>query len=177
MIEILRSRRSIRKYEKRPIDEGSLATVKEALLRCPSSRGINPWSFIFVDDGDLLAGLSKAKEHGSGFLENAALAIVVCGDESMSDVWVEDCSIAAIVAQLTAHSLGLGSCWIQIRNRAYSTEKTSEQVVRELLGIPSHLRVESIISIGFPGETKTPVPVEKLHYEKIMYNRYDKVKG
>jgi nitroreductase len=173
MIEILRSRRSVRKYEKRPIDKSSLETLKEALLRCPSSRGINPWLFIFVDEADLLAGLSKAKEHGSGFLKNAALAIVVCGDEAVSDVWVEDCSIAAVVAHLTAHSLGLGSCWIQIRNRAYSSEKTSEQVVRELLGIPSHLRVESIISIGFSGETKTPVPSEKLRYEKIKYNRYE----
>jgi nitroreductase len=171
MIEILRSRRSIRKYEKRPIDEKSLETLKEALLRCPSSRGINPWTFIFVDEVDLLAGLSKAKEHGSGFLNNAALAIVVCGDESDSDVWVEDCSIAAIVAHLTAHSLGLGSCWIQIRNRAHSTEKTAEKYVRELLGLPSNLRVESIISIGFPGENKTPVPAEKLQFEKIKYNR------
>jgi len=173
MIEILRSRRSIRKYEKKPIDERSIETLKEALLRCPSSRGINPWSFIFVDEADLLAGLSKAKEHGSGFLKKAALAIVVCADESLSDVWVEDCSIAAIVAHLTAHSLGLGSCWIQVRNRAHSIEKTSEKYVRELLGIPSNLRVESIISIGFPGETKTPVPVEKLQYEKIKYNRYE----
>jgi nitroreductase len=84
---------------------------------------------------------------------------------------VEDCAIAAIVAHLTAHSLGLGSCWIQIRNRAYSSEKSSEKYVRELLGIPSNLRVESIISIGVPGETKPPVPAEKLQYEKITYNR------
>jgi nitroreductase len=173
LIEILRSRRSIRKYEKRPVDEKTLAILKEALLRCPSSRGINPWTFLFVDDADLLAGLSRAKAHGSGFLKNAALGIVVCGDESESDVWVEDCSIAAVVAHLTAHSLGLGSCWIQIRSRAHSTEKTAEQYVMELLGLPSNLRVESIISIGFPGETRTPVPVEKLQHEKIKYNRYE----
>ena len=172
MIEILRTRRSIRKYEKRPIDQGSLETLKEALLRSPSSRGINPWVFLFVDEIDLLAGLAKAKEHGSGFLKNAALAIVVCGDETRSDVWVEDCSIAAIGAHLTAHALGLGSCWIQIRNRAHSEEKTAENYIRELLGIPLNLRVESIISIGFPGETKTPVPSEKLQYEKIKHNRY-----
>src|SRR5512135_530815 len=115
MIEILRFRRSIRKYIKKAIDGESLEIIKEALLRCPSSRGTNPWTFIFVDEADLLARLSKAKEHGSAFLKNAALAIVVCGDETRSDVWVEDCSIAAIVAQLTAHSLGLGSCWVQIR--------------------------------------------------------------
>lgn len=173
MIEILRTRRSIRKYEKRPIDEKSLETLKEALLRCPSSRGINPWTFLLVDEADLLAGLSKAKEHGSGFLKNAALAIVVCGDETDSDVWVEDCSIAAIVAHLTAHSLGLGSCWIQIRNRAHTAGKTAEEYVRELLGIPASLRVESIISVGFPGETRPPVPAEKLQYEKIKHNRYE----
>jgi nitroreductase len=172
MIEILRSRRSIRKYEKNPIDESSLETLKEALLRCPSSRGINPWSFIFVDEADLLVGLSRAKQHGAGFLKNAALAVVICGDESLSDVWVEDCSIAAIVAHLTAHSLGLGSCWVQIRNRAYSSAKTSEAYVQEMLGIPAHLRVEAIIAIGYPGEAKTPVAVEKLQYEKIKYNRY-----
>lgn len=173
MIEILRTRRSIRKYEKRPIDEKSLETLKEALLRSPSSRGINPWTFILVDEAHLLAGLSTAKEHGSAFLKNAALAVVVCGDETDSDVWVEDCSIAAIVAHLTAHSLGLGSCWVQIRNRAHTAEKTAEEYVRELLGIPASLRVESIISVGFPGETRTPVPAEKLQYEKIKHNRYE----
>jgi nitroreductase len=172
MIEILRSRRSIRKYEKRPIDGESLEIIKEALLRCPSSRGNNPWTFIFIDEADLLDRLSQAKEHGSSFVKNAALAIVVCGDETRSDVWVEDCAIAAITAQLTAHSLGLGSCWIQIRNRPHSAEKTSEAYIQELLTIPENLRVASIISIGFPGETKTPVPAEQLDYGKIKHNRF-----
>jgi nitroreductase len=172
MIELLRTRRSIRKYEKRPIDEKSLETLKEALLRCPSSRGINPWTFVLVDEAHLLAGLSMAKEHGSGFLKNAALAIVVCGDETSSDVWIEDCSIAAIVAHLTAHSLGLGSCWVQIRNRAHSKEQSAEDYVRELLGLPAHLKVASIIGIGYPGETRTPVPAERLAYERIKHNRY-----
>jgi nitroreductase len=172
MIEILRTRRSIRKYEKRPIDGESQETLKEALLRSPSSRGINPWSFIFVDQAELLEQLSKAKEHGSDFVKNAALAIVVCGDERHSDVWVEDCAIAAIVVHLTAHSLGLGSCWIQIRNRPHSAEKSAEAYLQELLGIPKNLRVEAIISVGFPGETKTPVPAKQLDFEKIKQNRF-----
>jgi len=167
-------RRSIRKYEKRAIDRKSLEIMKEALLRCPSSRDIHPWTFIFVDDPDLLKRLARAKEHGSNFLKDAALGIVVCGDETMSDVWVEDCTIASIVVQLTAHSLGLGSCWIQIRNRTHSKEKTAEEYVREHLGIPKNLKVESIISIGFPAETKTPIPADNLDYKKINYNRYGK---
>jgi nitroreductase len=172
MIESLRTRRSIRKYQKRAIDGESLETIKEALLRCPSSRGNNPWTFIFVDEADLLDRLSKAKEHGSGFVQDAALAIVVCGDETRSDVWVEDCAIAAMVAHLTAHSLGLGSCWIQIRNRTHSAEKSAEAYIQDLLGIPKNLRVEAIISLGFPGETKTPVPVGQLDFGKIKHNRF-----
>jgi len=172
MIEILRTRRSVRKYERRPVDPDSLEMLKEALLRCPSSRGINPWTFVFVDDPDVLGKLSQAKETGSAFLKGATLGIVVCGDEARSDVWVEDCSIASIVAQLTAQSLGLGSCWIQIRNRPHSGATTAEEYIQGLLGIPKHLRVESIISIGYPAEEKNPVPREQLDYGKIKVNRY-----
>ncbi len=172
MIEILRTRRSIRKYEKKEIDKGLVDVLKEALLRCPSSRGNNPWTFIFVDDSELLHRLSQAKEHGSTFLKDAALGIVVCGDETKSDVWVEDCSITSIVVQLAAHSLGLGTCWIQVRNRFHSKEKTAESYIQELLGIPSHLGVECLIAMGYPAETKTPVPFEQLEYGKIKYNGY-----
>jgi nitroreductase len=171
MIDIVRTRRSIRKYEKRPIDPQSVELMKEALLRCPSSRGRNPWTFIFVDNRDTLARLSETRE-GGRFLKDAALGIVVCGDESASDVWIEDCSIAAIVVQLTAHSLGLGSCWIQIRNRSHSAEKTAEEHVRETLGIPDAIRVGCIVSIGRPAETKARRTAGELDYRKIHYNRY-----
>ena len=172
MIDILRARRSIRKYEKRAIDKESREILTEALLRCPSSRGINPWMFIFVEDPDLLRLLAQSKEHGSDFLKDAALGIVVCGDETKSDVWVEDCSIASIVVQLAAQSLGLGSCWIQIRKRPHTKDKTAEEYIQELLGIPQHLKVESIISIGYPAESKKPLPQEKLEFEKIRYNKF-----
>jgi nitroreductase len=172
MIDILRERRSIRKYEKMAIHKESLEILKEALLRCPSSRGINPWMFVFVDDPGLLGLLAKAKEHGSSFLKDAALGIVICGDETSSDVWVEDCSIASIVVQLAAQSLGLGSCWIQIRKRPHSLDRTAEEYIQETLGIPQHLKVESIISIGYPAESKKPIPQGKLEFEKIRYNKF-----
>jgi len=172
MIEILRTRRSIRKYAKKPVDEGLVALLKEALLRCPSSRGINPWTFVFVDEAGVIDKLSRSKEHGSEFLKGAPLAIVVCGDETKSDVWVEDCSIASIVAHLTAHSLGLGSCWIQIRNRDHSAARTAEDYVQELLGLPKSLRVGAIVAVGYPGETRSPVPSDQLDYGRIKHNHY-----
>lgn len=172
MINLLRSRRSIRRYEDRPVHGEHLEILKEALLRCPSSREVNPWTFIFVDDKGQIERLSRSKEHGSFFLEGAPLAVVVCGDETKTDIWVEDCSIASIMLQLAAHSLGLGTCWVQIRLRFHEKEVTAEKYVQELLNIPPHMRVESIIGIGYPAETKQSLPRERLDYTKIRFNGF-----
>jgi nitroreductase len=172
MIELLRKRRSIRRYTDEPLDRTTVDLLIEALLRAPSSRNINPWEFVVVDDRDLLARLSRAKEHGSDFLKQARLGIVVCADARKSDVWVEDCSIASILVQMTAQSLGLGSCWIQIRKRSHDTETTAEEYIHTTLGLPEHIRILSMISIGHPGERREPLPENELEYRKVRHNRY-----
>jgi nitroreductase len=110
MIDLLRERRSVRKFEDRAIEPEKIEIIKEALLRSPTSKNLNSWEFIITEDKELLKKLSTAKKHGSAFLAGAALGIVVCGNSETSQVWIEDCSIASIIAQLTAQSLGLGSC-------------------------------------------------------------------
>ncbi len=172
MIEILRKRRSIRNFTSEMITPETIETLVEAALRAPSSRGINPWEFIVVDNPELIAELSRSKQHGSEFLKRAPLAIVVCADSTKSDVWVEDCSIAAIVIQLTAVSLGLGSCWAQIRTRPHNNEESAEVFVQTLLGLPERIKVECILGIGHPAEKKEPISCDKLQRNKITYNRW-----
>ena len=167
LIETLRQRRSIRQFQDRPIPAELLVILKEALLRSPSSREIRPWSFVLVEDKDLLSKLSQAKPHGAGFLKGAALGIVVCGDSTRSDVWIEDCSIAAVIAHLTAASLGLGSCWIQIRERHYDDTTTAEQYVQNLLSLPEHIKVLAIIAVGYGAEQKAGVPFDALPADKF----------
>jgi len=168
MLELLRKRRSIRKFRKEPLPEEALAALKEAVLRSPSSRGLNPWTFFFVQDPEVLGKLSCAKEHGAGFLKNAPLAVVVCGDDAVSDVWIEDCSIAALVVHLTAESLGLGGCWIQIRNRRHDAGTTSEDYVQDVLGIGRTLRVLAMVAVGIPDEAKAGHPFGSLDQGKII---------
>lgn len=172
MIELLRKRRSIRNFTAAKIEPEAVETLIEAALRAPSSRGINPWQFILVDDCETIHKLAEAKQHGSEFLKHAPLAIVVCADSSKSDVWIEDCSIAAIIIQLTAVSLGLGSCWAQIRERRHDQEVTADTYIRKLLGLPEHLKVECVLGIGHPAEEKQPVPAGSLQRDKIKYNRW-----
>lgn len=172
MIDLIRKRRSIRKYTAERINKKSINLILETLLRSPTSRNIKSCEFVIVDDMGLLQQLANSKESGSQFLKNAALGIVVCGDSTKTDVWIEDGSIASILAQMTAQSLGLGSCWIQIRNRMHVTGDTAEKYVQGLLGLPEHMKVLSIISIGHPDEIRKPVAKSELDYDRIRYNYY-----
>ncbi len=172
MLDILRRRRSTRHYTSQTIALETLDQLKEAVLRSPSSRGLDPWEFIFVSDKPLLQALSAAKPHGAHFLRDAALGVVVLGDEHKADTWIEDCAIASIILQLACESLGLGSCWVQIRLRPHDQERSAEERVREILGVPPHLRVESIISIGYPAKSLTGHPRETLKDHAIRTNTY-----
>ncbi|MFC1654928.1 nitroreductase family protein, partial [Myxococcota bacterium] len=169
---LLRKRRTQRGYTGEKISEEHLQLLQEAVLRSPSSRSIKPWEFVFVDDPDLIEKLSRSKPHGASFLKNAALAIVVCGDQTKSDAWVEDCSIASIFAQLTAESLGLGNCWIQIRMRQHESGDSAESYIQKLLGIPEQVKVESIIAVGHPADQLEGHPRDSLDFSKIRRNRY-----
>jgi nitroreductase len=120
----------------------------------------------------LLEKLSRSKPHGASFLKNAALGIVVCGNPQISDVWIEDASIASIFIHLAAAALDLGSCWIQIRERKHNDSQTAEAYIAKVLNLPPHIKVESIIAIGYPDESKSAHPKETLLYEKVSLNRY-----
>ncbi len=173
-LELVEKRRSIRRYQEKPVEAEKIDMLVETALRSPSSRGFNPWEFVIVNDRDLLEELSKAKPHGASFLKNASLGIVVCADPEKCDVWVEDASIASIFIHLMSESMGLGSCWIQIRKRMHDQTTSAQAYVRKFLNIPEKLHVESIIAIGYPAESKPPHHRKDLQYEKVHYNEYGK---
>jgi nitroreductase len=173
IIETLKKRRSIRRYTGTPVEKEKVEALVQAALLSPSSRGIRPWEFIVVDDGSMLKKLAHSKAHGASFLAGAPLGIVVIADTTMSDAWIEDTSIASIMMQIVAETLGLGSCWVQIRERMHDSRTTAEAYIRELLGVPERYAVESIIGIGYPDEEKPGYTDGDLHYEKVHRNAYD----
>ena len=173
IFKLIQKRRSIRKFKDQPIADDKIKILVETLLRSPSSRGQNPWEFVIVTDKVLLTHLSRSKLHGSSFLKNAPIGIVVCGNPRKSDVWIEDCAVASIFVQMVAESMKLGSCWIQIRKRLHSDSRTAESYIREALDIPNYLKIESIIAIGYPDEKKEPHSKASLDYKRISHNYYN----
>ncbi len=172
MLDLLKQRRSIRKFQQKPIENEKIEILKKALLLAPSSRNLKPLEFIFLEDKEILNDISKCKSYGGTFIRNATLAVVILGDEDKSDVWVEDASIASIILQLQAESLGLGSCWSQVRNRKYDDNKMAEDYIKEKLNIKENYKVQSIIAIGYKDETKEPIDEEKLDFNKIHINKF-----
>lgn len=170
--KLLLNRRSVRHFTEQAIETDKIETLKKALLLSPTGKSKNHWEFILIDNKTQLKSLSEAKQFGSKLLENAAIAFVITGDSSVSDTWIEDCSIASILVQMQAEELGLGSCWVQIHKRLHANGTKSEEYVRELLSVPEGKSILSIIAIGYPAKKRAPINESELQYDKIHYGKY-----
>ncbi len=172
MLEFLQNRRSIRQYTDQEIPKDIVQELYEAAIRCPSSRSRKPWDFVFITDRESLQRLSSAKKHGSAFLAKAPMGICICARPEVSDVWIEDCSLAAWTLQITAERFGLGSCWIQIRERIDNQGNSAEDIVKGILNIPEPMRVSAILAIGFPAEKKAPHDATSLCWNNVHIQQY-----
>ncbi len=169
---LAQKRRSIRRFTDEPLSSEQVVALMRVALLSPSSRGRCPWEFMLVDQRELLHQLSECKPHGGQMIERAALAVVILGKPEESDVWVEDCSVAATMLLLQAEDLGLGACWVQVRLRTQEDGTPSADYVKEILGIPPTFDVHSIIAIGHKGIELPEHGEEDLQWEKVHFNTY-----
>lgn len=163
----------MRRFTDEELTQEQVVALMKAALMAPSSKRSTPWQFIVVDDKETLAQLSLCKSQGSQFLADAPLAVVVAADPLASDVWIEDASIAAIFVQLQAEDLGLGSCWVQVRERYTPTGIPSDDYVHNVLNLPLQLQTVCIIAVGHKGMERKPFNEEHLQWEKVHLNRYE----
>ncbi len=170
--ELIKKRRSTRKFTEEELTQDEEVLLLKAALMSPSSKRSNCWQFVVVDDREMLARLSRCKAHGAELLEGAPLAVVVLADPLASDVWIEDASIASLMIQLEAEDLGLGSCWVQVRERSTAEGVPADEVVRELLDIPLQMQVLSIIAVGHKAVERKPFDEDNLQWEKVHINKY-----
>ena len=162
----------MRKFTGEELTQEEVVALMKAALMAPTSKRSNAWQFVVVDDKDLLKQLSQCKEQAAQFIADAALAVVVMADPLASDVWIEDAAIASIYVQLQAEDLGLGSCWVQVRERFTASGIPANDYVHDVLDIPLQLQVLSIIAIGHKGMERKPFDEARLQWEKIHLNKY-----
>ena len=153
LLDILKKRKSIRKYTEEEIPQETIDKIIEAGRLAPSGRNKKPVKLILVRDKETLEFLSNTRSHGSQLLAGANAAIVVTGNSELSDTWIEDCSIAMIIMQLQATELGVGNCWVQVRGRMLEeTNEVTEDLIKAKLDIPDNFSVECMLALGMPAE-------------------------
>lgn len=170
--ELMLTRRSVRTYNGKPLPENALDEILQSGLLAPSSRNRKSADFVAVMDKSILKQLAECKASGADMLSNAECGIVVIGDTEKSDVWIEDCSIAMTCMHLKAAELGVGSCWIQCRCRTSRFGNSSDEFVRQMLGIPDNYSVLAILSLGMTDTVPKPHTLSEADNSKIHINSF-----
>ncbi len=172
LLEMMKARRSVRKYAGREVTDEKIKQIIEAGLLSASGRGYRPWELVVVKDKEMLLKLSECREGAAKMLEGAGAAIVVLGNPEKSDTWIEDCSIVMSNMHLMADAIGLGSCWIQGRMRKSPDGRMTDEYVRELLGFPEYLKLEAILSVGAIDEHPAGREVDEVMRAKVHWEKF-----
>ena len=150
IFEIIKKRRSIRRFQKKVIEEDKIKQVLEAAIWAPSAGNLQPWVFIAVKNPKTL---EKIKVVSPGMFDIPAAIIVVCRDMQIAEksgnpeLSIFDIAMASQNILLTAYELGLGSCPVKSFN---------QKAIQVLLDLPEHVVPELLITLGYPAEQPSP---------------------
>ena len=167
-LDVVKRRRSIRKYQDAPLSSDEVVALMTPVLYSPSSKGKQAVEFILVDQKDMLERLSQAKPRFGTMIASAALAVVICGRMDISDVWIEDASVAATMLLLLAENCGLGACWVQIRERLQEDGSPASLAVRDMLNLAPEQEPLCIIAVGRKAQEVPPHAEENLRWERVI---------
>lgn len=171
MLEIIRKRRSVRRFLDKGVEQEKLHEILKAAMVAPTAKNKRPWEFIIVADQETRRQLSLATPYAA-FAKDAPLVIVICYDTREGNRFKEDCSLSAGHIYLEALNQGLGTCFVQIAEGTEAGVGEPEAYVKRLLAIPAPFRVQCLMPLGYPAQQAEPhrdgeFDKSKLHYERF----------
>ena len=171
LFELAARRRSVRRYTDKHIDEALIDEIMKVALTAPSSFGHDPVEFVVVRDKKTIRDVAACKSLGGSQIIGADVVIVVMVKLDRGEFWVEDGAIASSYILLAAEQYDIGACWVHIRNRT-GKRKSSDEEIRELLGVPQGYAVLNLVALGGKGERKqgyseAELDTSKVHFEKF----------
>ena len=160
IIEFLIKRRSVRKFQNRPVDINLIKELIKVANYAPNSNNREPWKFIIITDDRIKKELSTLHK-GALHIANAPIGIAVVAEPDISpETWMIDASNATLYFVLAAYSVGLGVGWIA----AYENKKA-----KEILGIPDNKILLTLLSVGYPDPEYKPNPKEVKSVEDVVF--------
>jgi len=167
ILEVIKNRRSIRKFKKQPIADDVMDDIITAAGYAPSAGNAQDYEFLIIDDRKIMEEITMIHPHALA-LETADKAVVVLGNldkEQFKGFWIQDCSAAAQNLLLAAYSFGIGSVWCGI----YPNEER-EEAFGKLLCLPPNVVPFALIPLGYPDEKPEKKP--RLYNDMVSYNAY-----
>ena len=175
LIDVILSRRSVRRYENKEIPKDVLNKILEAGRKAPTSSNRQPWHFIVITDPEIKKELCQDKYNPYGpFVRDAPITIVGCAlvrDDDYNRKWgtiysIIDTIIALQNMVIAAWAMGVGSCWIGVQGVPL------EDRARQVLNIPEDWKVMALITFGYPTEQQ-PRSINKKSIEEIVsFNKF-----
>jgi nitroreductase len=167
-LDLIFSRRSIRKYQDKEVSEEMIIDLLEAAMAAPSAVAKDPWHFIVVRSRETINEITDILPNGKMLCE-APVAIIVCGDINKAHLqevsyMLQDLSAAVENILIAANTLGLGTCWLGVHPR-----EDRQAGIRQLFALPGHIIPMCGIAIGWPAEqpeSRTRYRQERVHLEK-----------
>ncbi|MFX1519063.1 MAG: nitroreductase family protein [Promethearchaeota archaeon] len=166
--EIIKSRRTIRKFTEEDVSDETVRQIIEAGMLAPSAGNIQSWEFIIVRDKTTKYSLSQEALGQMHVLESPVVIVVAANTQIAEkrygsrgrDVYCFVSTGAAIQNMLLMTvSLGLGAAWVG---------SFKERAVKEILKLPEDIRPVGIITIGHPAET--PDMPKRRSYKEVVHN-------
>ena len=160
MLEVIKTRRSIRKFRPDPVAEPDVHALLEAAMCAPSAVNEQAWQFVVLSADVLERYLALNSNAPTG----APTGILVCRDlarEKAPGYSVQDCSAAVQNILLAAHALGLGAVWTAVFPDHHAS-------VRTLLSLPATVEPFAFIPIGHPAER--PAAVDRFDATRVHRN-------
>lgn len=161
------TRRSIRKYADKPVEQEKIERLLKAAMQAPSAGNQQPWEFIVVQDKGRLEQLSQTSLY-SGPVKTAPLAIVVLANKSsmkFPENWQMDLSAATENLLLEAVHLGLGAVWLGVAPIAERMEH-----ICKLFALPDYVQPFALLSIGYPQDENKFV--DRFKSDRVHYEQY-----
>ena len=177
LMDVIKSRRSIRKYQDKPVEREKINACLEAARLAPSACNSQPWHYIVIDDPKVKEAFCKEAFSGvysmTKFAEKAPVLIAAVSDRGnftsrignffrRTEFYLVDQGISGEHLVLRAHDLGLGTCWIGWLN---------SDKAEKFFHLPKSKKIEHLIALGYPAEEPAPRPRQKME-EMVSYNEY-----
>ena len=167
MLDTIYDRRSIRKYQEKPVEEKLLNEILKAGMYAPSAVNKQPWHFVVIKDKEVMKDIKNLHPYASS-LQTAPVAIMVCGDTNLEfaqNFYLTDCAAVTENILLAAKWLGLDTCWMGI----YPWEKTMKDF-SDYFKLPENIKPYSLIAVGYGAETKSRP--DRFDESKIHINKW-----